>query len=96
MLTRLDTEGLDEYQMAFSTIFYWAAYLPTKGQDMIDMFIKDLGFSPFVGFLGGLSPVVAAIISKNYDTFQQFVLNSSFDLPKVHIVNGEIPGDKVS
>jgi len=52
---------LDEQQKDIATMFYWACFLGETCIPLIDLFMKDLGFSPFAAFYQGLSPVIGAI-----------------------------------
>jgi hypothetical protein len=58
----------------------------------VDIFQNELGFSPFVGFYRGLSPVIGAIKGKQVDMFKRLVENSRWNLPIVHCKNLEEKG----
>jgi hypothetical protein len=42
-------------------MYYWAAYIGDEGKEIVDLFMVDLGYSPFFGICRGLSPVIGAI-----------------------------------
>jgi hypothetical protein len=81
--------------MAFATMFYWAAYIGDYGKDLVDLFLIDLGYSPFVGFYRGLSPVVGAIRGGQLQMFKYLVENSRWNLPIVHLKEGDEPGTTI-
>jgi hypothetical protein len=54
---------MDAEQLSFATIFYWAAHIGgDTGKKLVDLFIKDLGFSPFLGVYRSQCPVAGAIL----------------------------------
>ena len=61
-------------------MFYWAAFLGDEGKQLVDIFLEDLGFSPFVGFFRGLSPVIGAIKGNQFNMFERLVKYSGVDI----------------
>ena len=73
-------------------MFYWAAYIGDQGKELVDLFLINLGYSPFVGFFRGLSPVVGAIRGGQLQMFKYLVENSRWNLPIVHMKEGDVHG----
>lgn len=71
-------------------MFYWAAFLGDKGKQLVTIFLEDLGFSPFVGFFRGLSPVIGAIKGNQIEMFKRLVENSGKEIPTIN-GDGESP-----
>jgi hypothetical protein len=63
-----DNNELSKEQKPFATVFYWAAYLGNPddekdvGKLLVDIFLKEYGFSPFCAFYRDKSPVVGTIV----------------------------------
>jgi hypothetical protein len=76
-------------------MYYWAAYIGPLGAKLVDLFLKDLGFSPFIGFYRGLSPIVGAIKNQQLDVFNYLVENSRYNLNTEHNFEGEKRGTAV-
>ena len=71
-------------------MFYWAAYFGNlndqvkgtdEGKNLVDFFMGELGFTPFIGFYRDQSPVFATIAQKNLENFKYFVENTRHGLP---------------
>jgi hypothetical protein len=81
-------------QKAFGSIFYWAAYFGSvdekdTGKQLVDIFMGDFGFNPFIGFYRDQSPVFGTIKQKNFEMFQYLVKDTRYGLPPVYTLGGD-------
>lgn len=61
---------------------------------MIDFFMGELGFSPFMGLFKSQSPVFAAIKQKNLNMFKYFVDDTKYYCQKVYTFDNKNEIDK--
>lgn len=82
-------------QLSFLYMFYWAAFTgKSAGQNLVDFFMGELGFSPFVCLYKGHCPVVGAILAGKYNMFKYLVKHSNKGFKVVHADKvSEIDGD---
>lgn len=96
---------LTPFQLQFCSVFYWAAFFGDK--DMVFMFLKELGVSPFIKLYLKRSAVMACInglaryedneaskeqVHNLFQTFKLMVVNSHPHLPNSKYV---IPDPKI-
>lgn len=55
----LEVSQLNPTQETFSRAYYWAAFYDRE--KLIDMFLNDIGMTPFIGIYNGEAPVFGAI-----------------------------------
>jgi hypothetical protein len=85
LLVKFDIKSLSEEQLTFLYIYYWAAFSGhATGGKMVDFFIREIGFSPFVCLYKGHCPVVGSIIGGRLNMFKSLVVNSNEGFKTVH------------
>ena len=60
-LTHFDNDEFNDDQVSFTRMYYWAsAYADFE---LINFFLIELGFSPFIGLHDEKTPVIASVIN---------------------------------
>lgn len=66
---------MTEQQQSFCRIFYWSAYVGSM--ELMNLFMVDLHFSPFMSLYNNQDTVHACIIAENDSMLRYIVTNSN-------------------
>jgi ankyrin repeat protein len=81
-LKNVDGKGFNNVQQLYLNLYYWAACYGDF--EIVNIFLIDLGFSPFMKISSEQTPVHGAVLHLQERIFCYFVKNSSHGLPPVH------------